>query len=682
MLDWQHWRIDAKLHNEVTDLDQGLFLVPSFKPEAPLEQYVVVQDSSTGMHHAARRNVFKFVEGRVESKIPRKLRKGSGEKANDVEDQKETVQMPSHTPVLSEQKKSMMPSFGSFPQHNAEASTAPLDQTISILGAFGGVLSSNSPSRQNQTSITQEPPSKKLNPLASSFEPKNSSQQLSGVPIYNLIQPRVATRTPLSTKTESTEVFAERNTADESFFEFFLTHSNETKADETSEPERLTAVTSSRMEGVAADLPPIDQGHLKKIDFLDLTDNKPAERSPLRFAELNLDVTTRQVNKFLHDADPLDDDDESEAGDQSWADRETELRWPVAPRQDAPQYEDCFSKGRWPSTSIVLSTILQTPTKSVGSSQGTPSPLTSRSSESSEDRRISGATDDLILVPKKRLSKNFWLGLADALPRARLSSSTEINQSYHALDIASTTEPVDFTKQAQQSPKVQLPASKHRIITNTPSEPSSGQDRLEVVPSSIEEGESLQEKALAKSRDITDLEETQAAASEAPSKGFAENGLKSLDLEKVFGGSDDWGEKAEAECEVENPNQKAPGESKTDSEGSEVADGTYPLTTRDRIPVNIINDFNAEFAQIWHAGREDASAYMYGDDEDEVSRKALDIVNLRHKDAPIEIMDMVKEFNGRYAEICREGPLEGGAWPHDTDFSKFHAVAVANTEVC
>ena len=103
----------------------GTFLLPSVFPEANADQYAVVLDEVTGIHHVARKGVIVYKDAPSTLRQSRPLQR----RVN----QQKTVQMPSAFKAMSKKLYKNMPKFGSFPEEPSSASDSAPDTSISIM---------------------------------------------------------------------------------------------------------------------------------------------------------------------------------------------------------------------------------------------------------------------------------------------------------------------------------------------------------------------------------------------------------------------------------------------------------------------------------------------------------------------------------------------------------------------
>ena len=634
--------MDVQIHDWAENVDISAYLVPSLAPEHPFEKYVMSRDPETQIVHVCEKNMVVFKDV-VKSKVRRTKRVGP---APSPFREGEKVKMPAHAPVFSEQKKRMMPQFGSMPKYAFEEMQDEVqsssDTSISILAAFehilapkGNHLSTFDGFKLNpcaEAFAPTGPASSTLNPLAADFKPilPKPLPYVLQIAEYDTLQYYDSAVAAVCTTVPPTRVrgSSEKEAADKTFLESLMSSDS---GSAYSEGSSATSVSDSSI--VDADkhvdldfqlLPGQFEAAVESCDFLDLAIEAPFNNTQSILSELNLDVSDVQARKYLK----IDSDLVSENDEPSWADRAPVYRTPVRPLVGVAQYEDLFgSQSRVTSISTVRSVLTTSNSDETKTDQTSPiSPRSPTMEIPLGKKPKAGSSDDMSMLVRSRFNQWDWLDLAER--RAAQTSDNDMHTS---------------TDQAQTQPQ---------YITEHISSPATSDD------------------------DNAQMDMTDYAAIDSTPLDFRFQSEEVAELNSMPPATD----KENAETELAEDAED--GESHTDSKNHQTIDArVYPLTTRARVPISLVVELNEIFQTTWSEGKPSGERWTCGEDEPEVLSTALEAIKEQHDNVSPELGEMFKDVNAAYSAKLQAGPSDGDTWPADTDFAKVHALAVADVEV-
>ena len=720
-LDSVHYLANAMLHHEGKHLGGGTFLLPSIKPETVLDHYVVAREPDTGLNHIVKRPVVMPRDG-VKPTVFQNNKKHAEESFREAfKDDGSRVAMPSHAAVFSEEKKAMMPHFGSFPKPQGKHLGSIEESTVSIAGAFKDILGVKADHLHQSGNIRDAHATFSFDPSVLSFIPRQTTksplnpQATVFIPSNGCASPDQAAQLTAAVPQEL--ALSRNNAADKKFFEGLLTKDDKAKDDAADKiffeslingGEEKVEVPNGTKQPETKSLE-LDDEALYTLSSLDLASIPECEKPLLRFSELDLDVTARQIRKYLNvgEADAVADDEDDEAIDYDDFE-EPQYRKPNPPRTDILKYGDYFPPPRSLSISTTGSSEEEGYDYDTDASDHE-TPVTS--GPTTPERRISGAADDLALVLKPKSSKPFnWLDLAESNCFQRLIVSEGVDESSSVadsftFDLTPSTPLVDDSTESEEEEiveaTVRLPSDDARADAHNISTVQCVDETFLELSSSPLDDFLFKSESDTVSKLSTGLQQpVEPNVVDPVDINTSPKDLGSIDLGEIFGGSLEWADDSDVDQETpdehhdddllceetsdENDDDDADVEYKSGGaeEGNKTATETtydftsYPLALRESLPFEIINDFNFEFCKMWNEGTSSGEPYVYGRDEAEVNTKVLELLNLKHADVPITILDMVSDANHAFDQLRSETPMR------EEDAPKFGALALANVEVC
>ena len=431
-----HFLVDAKLEDS-TKSSVGTFLLPSIVPEASRQQYAVVLDEISGIHHVARKGSVVYKDPKTPSKANGSKETSQGRVKEIMKDRFKAVEMPSEFETMSKNYTSM-PNFRCFAEEPSFPS--PRSSSVSIMEAFRDIfaLAHGDQDRHDNASMKSETLS--MNKVDTSIiEVGGAIQQVHDMITESLTSSARSTpgsesddsaffESLLAKKGSATEVVPKRTpsakasrVADKVFSES-LSNCNESVRDNLtalspvdgrdSKPSTNLAqkyvLTATWVDVNMNDLPALPSSLGLAVTF-------PTTKPRLLFSELDLDVTPDQIHSLLEDVKP--DACTNYAATESEDDKVHYLR-PVASRKDAMSYEEYFPlRSRSSSAS---------PSGTLASSNFIEKHLSQPSTNTSV---TPGSKDDLTFVQKRKpLEEPEWLDLAKSFhePERSKKRSQEI----------------------------------------------------------------------------------------------------------------------------------------------------------------------------------------------------------------------------------------------------------------